>query len=154
MKKLKKLLQRPKNSFYLGLLLGFLFLISLLFPIIQLWSLMLFVDIPLEGSFCCRCYMPNFNLFFIVAFILWTTFCIYKVTTFNTYRPLRISLFMLIGYILTNDMIATFFPEAMCSKDGQKYFFLFLTAPFASLTPIIYGLIFNIIAIRKNKNNP
>jgi hypothetical protein len=61
---------------------------------------------------------------------------------------------MLVGYILTNNVIAlTFVPDAMCSKDGQKYLFLFLTAPFASITPIIYGLIFNIIAKRQNKNS-
>ena len=150
---IKKLLQRPKNSFYLGLLLGLLFLFSILFPVIQSWSLIFFVDFPLESSNCCLCYIPHFNVFFTIALVLWTIFCIYKVSTFKTYRPLRISLFMLVGYILTNDMIATLIPEAMCSKDGQKYFFLFLTAPFASLTPIIYGIIFNVMAARQNKNS-
>ncbi len=59
---------------------------------------------------------------------------------------------MLIGYVLTNNIIAlTLEEEAMRSSDGLKYLFLFSTAPFASLTPIIYGLIFHLITTRQNK---
>ena len=61
---------------------------------------------------------------------------------------------MLIGYILTDNIIAlTFEKEAMRSSDGLKYLFLYSTAPYASLTPIIYGLIFYLIAERNKQKH-
>jgi hypothetical protein len=153
MKAIRRLLQRPKNSFYLGLLLGLLFLVSIIFPVIQTFSLIFLVELPLEFADCANCILVNLNIIFCISLIAWTFFCIYQVSKCKTYKPLRISLYMLIGYILTNNIIAlTFEKEAMRSSDDLKYLFLYSTAPFASLTPIIYGLIFNIIATRQTKS--
>ncbi len=152
MKAIRKLLQRPKNNFYLGLLLGLLLFASLIFPVIQMFPLIFSADLLLEFVDCDYCALRNLNIFFYFSLIGWTLYCIYRVTKFKKYRPLRISLYMLIGYVLTNNIIAlTFEEEAMRSSDGLKYLFLFSTAPFASLTPIIYGLIFHLITTRQNK---
>ena len=150
MRKLKSLLQRPKNSLYLGLLVGFLMLASLIFPVIQMFPLVLSADLLLEYSDCGYCALTNLNIFFIVSICIWTIYTIYKVTTDKTYGPLQISLYMFVGYILTNNIIAlTFEKNAMRSSDGLKYLFLLSTAPYASLLPLIYGLIFYLIRRKK-----
>ncbi len=154
MKRIKRLLQRPKNSFYLGLLVGLLSLISLLFPLIQAWTLIFTVDLWQEFVVCRYCLLTNLKYFYCVFFILWTIYCAYKVSTHKTYRPLRISLYMLIGYLSTINFISLIFEkEAMRSDDGMKYLFLYSIGPIASLTPIFYGLIFYLIARRQSKNS-
>ena len=115
-----------------------------------MFPLVFLADLLLEFSDCGYCALTNLNIFFIVCICIWTIYSIYKVTTDTIYRPLHISLYMFVGYILTNNIIAlTFEKDAMRSSDGLKYLFLLSTAPYASLLPLIYGLIFYLIRRKK-----
>jgi hypothetical protein len=65
---------------------------------------------------------------------------------------MRIAVFMLVGYVLTNNILAlSFETDAMRSNDGLKYLFLFQTAPIASVTPIIYGVLYHYLLTRNGK---
>ena len=113
---------------------------------------MLTVEPLIAYADCGYCALTQLTIFFIVCMVGWTVYCIYKVKKHRIYRPFRTSLYMLIGYILTTNILTLLIAkDAMRDDDGLKYMAVLVTGTFACITPIAYGVIFHLITWHKNK---
>ena len=145
-----RLIKKPNNSFLLGLLLGGLLLVTLIFPLIQMLALFFTVDLWVMDADCDYCTLTGLKIFYAILLVLWTLFCFYRATRVHVYQPIFLATFMLVGYLLTNTLIALIFEkEALRSNDAFKYIFLYSIGPYSCLTPVFYGLVFHLIGLKR-----
>lgn len=154
-------MSKIKTSWVLGLVIGAVLLLTNIFPIIQIFS---FVPVVLiaetvrenigqgNADLCIKAYelVSIYLKMILAAIVICCIVIVYKRPKFDIVHE---TLLMFFAYVVTNGFLAIdiISPQHFCNGDGQTILGIFYSAPFASITPIVLGFLFDLIRVIRLK---
>ena len=143
---------KKKNFISLGLLLSGMLIVSLIFPFFQMLSLLFMIQQWVEGTDCGYCRWTELKIIYSILLVAWTLFSCFRIWRSQKSDAYFILVYMLVGYRLVATVLALIFEkEALRSMDMFLMLHLYYIELYASITPILYGLLFHVIVKIKLK---